>query len=162
MGYCTRIDRRTGRELLVCDSCGGTGEVRKRRCPFGYCYPPALCPACHLKHKHGRKATHRGFGCDAKHAAFVAERHREAELAAAGVPVRCSALNARTPDEPDRVHVLFRTGDGTIGRYMPKAVYDAHPLGAVVTLADYEATHGGPLPEAPTAFDFGGTSQRAG
>lgn len=160
MGYCTRVDRRTGRELLVCDRCGQTGGVRRRRCPFGYCYPPAFCRECHLREKWGHKATHRKHGCEEKHLAFAAKQQREAELVAAGVPVRRSALRADTPQQPDRVHVLFQTGDEMIGRYMPREVYHAHPLGATVTLADYEATHGAPLPEAPPEFDFGGATKR--
>lgn len=160
MGYCTRVDRTTGRESLVCDGCGRAGGVRRRRCPFGYCCSPALCRECHLRLKHGRKATHRKWGCDVKHAEFVADRERAKAFIAAGVPVRCSALGADTPDAPGRIHVLFQTASGTIGRYMPKAVYDAHPLGVTVTLADYEKTHDGELPEAPATFYFGGTSKQ--
>lgn len=160
MGYCTRVNPGTGREQFVCDACGRAGGVRRRRCPFGYCYPPAFCDDCHKAHAWGRKATHRERGCDVRHAEFVADRERAAASIAAGVPVRCSALAAGTPEEPGRVHVLFQTTGGTVGRYMPKAVYDAHPLGVTVTLADYEATHGGELPEAPAEFYFGGTSKQ--
>lgn len=162
MGYCTRVNPGTGREQFVCDSCGRPGGVRRRRCPFGYCPPPAFCNGCHKTHAWGRKATHQARGCDVKHAEFVADRERAAAFIAAGVPVRCSALGADTPDAPGRIHVLFQTSSGTIGRYMPKAVYDAHSLGVTVTLTDYETTHGGPLPEAPSTFSFGRTSKQVG
>lgn len=50
MGYC--FDPR-GR--IVCDSCGVSGGVRKRRCAYKvdglpYCPAPALCGPCYSKH----------------------------------------------------------------------------------------------------------------
>ena len=157
MGYCTQIDRITGRRVLVCDSCGRTGGARKRRCPFGYCPAPPLCQECHRKEQWGHKATHRAQGCEVAHIEFEAARQRELDLIAAGHMVRCAALIAGIPTEPDRVHVLFRVQDccgveTTVGRYMPRSVYNTHPLLDVRTLADYETTHGGPLPEAPPEF----------
>lgn len=147
MGYLTD---KSGR--LVCDRCAKTGGVRKRKCPFGYCPPPAFCGDCYKRDKFRDRAAHVAAGCEKKSLAFQADLKRRNELMAEGTPVRCAALNAATSEDPDRIHVLFREKDATVGRYMPKAVYRAHPIGVTVTLADYEATHGGILPDAPESF----------
>lgn len=75
MGYSYDQFRR-----LSCDRCGRVGGgVKKRRCPWGYCPPPALCNDCRdadaqsLSREH-----HRELGCEDNHNRFVA-REREAQ-----------------------------------------------------------------------------------
>jgi len=65
MGYIR--DRDTGK--LVCDACCAVG-ARKRLCPFGYCYPPALCDECEKKHRWTSKKRHPN--CEADSAAIRA------------------------------------------------------------------------------------------
>lgn len=62
MGFCTTINPRTGREVLVCDFCGGH-PARKIRCPYGYCQAWATCADCrragkHKKSSNGGSANH--------------------------------------------------------------------------------------------------------
>ena len=87
MGYSTDW---TGR--LACDSCGHSGGVRKRRCPYkvdhhdgtaplSYCMAPALCDACYkaeggLRGVHGERCRENAAKAqemaDAEHARLVA------------------------------------------------------------------------------------------
>lgn len=142
MGYC--YDAISG--MLVCDGCGKHGGVRKVRCPFGYCPPPALCQDCRTKHRaEFTKASHAECAREVE-----AMRRAEAETAAhlaAGRFVRAAALAV----DDGRVHVLFKGAGGQyVGRYMSPAAYRAFPLLAVKTIEDYAALE--PLIEAPADF----------
>lgn len=68
MGYCYCAGK------LVCDGCGKTGGVVKRKCPFGYCPPPALCKGCFTdpKNKAEWDAYHVEHHCE-EHAKYVRE-----------------------------------------------------------------------------------------
>lgn len=75
MGYCYGYNPKSGKyNLLSCDSCGNTGGVRRRKCPYTvagtslrsydgqrhalpYCPPPALCAKCFKDHG-GTKGIH--------------------------------------------------------------------------------------------------------
>lgn len=76
------------------------------------------------------------------------------ELARTDTPVRCAAVQRFTPDEPDRVHVLFRraSSGAMVGYYMAADTYHAISLGLVATPEDYEA-HGS-LTAAPDEFVY--------
>lgn len=56
MGFCTTINPRTGREVLVCDFCGGY-PARKIRCPFNYCQAWATCANCKTEGKHKQSSN---------------------------------------------------------------------------------------------------------
>ena len=47
MGFCYDMDG-----LLCCDFCGQSGQVRKIKCPYGWCQPWATCPECKSNGKH--------------------------------------------------------------------------------------------------------------
>lgn len=138
---------------LVCDECGKTGGVRKRPCPFGYCYPPALCGPCNTETGASRKARHVGLGCEKGHAEHVAREARRRALLEGGAALRCSARGETGPDGRYRVHVLFRKADGsTVGRYMGKETYDAIPLLVDATPEDFAKL--GAVTDAPAAFTW--------
>jgi len=131
MGFCY-----SGRKL-VCDLCGTAG-ARKVPCPFGYCPSTAVCPACRkdpAKSAKLAKAHHAARGCEAGMARVRAESAKRAALLAAGHWLRVAAFGPRGD-----VKVTFRNAAGAERSVMmAPAVYDAFPLGAPVTLADYEA-----------------------
>lgn len=140
MGYCYQGNR------LVCDCCSGAdGTVRKRRCPSGWCPPPAVCSTCWTDPVKRAEfdVYHLANHCADKHAEFAAHEQRRVDLIAAGVPVRCSARS----EGRDRVHVLFAAKDGPIGYYMAHATYDAIPLLDIATPDDYRKI--GDLEDAP-------------
>ena len=145
MGYCY-----TREGLLCCDSCGNAGGVRKARCPFGYCPPPALCVECRKTNAHKlTKAAHRGYGCEA---GIRKSQERDAlrrAYIAKGIPTRCSALSTG-----DKVHVLFQTGEygrECVGYTMSHEAYDAIPLLEVATPDDYRK-HGTLAPAPPDFY----------
>ena len=144
---------------LHCDKCDCSGGVRKRPCPFGWCPPCALCPACYreIRSTGGfSKQTH--GGCAMQQAAFRLEKIREQELLNEGRAVRCSALSV----EGGRVQVLFRLKDGTtIGRFMSGECYNAIPLMKVATPEDYEALGIGEIDIAPGEYQWGTTKRVA-
>lgn len=132
MGYSyTSVNGKCGR--LCCDSCGSDEKVRKVKCPYGWCPAPALCPDC--RHKHAHELTPAAHAqCKASVERSAALHERERQLLAAGIPVRCSALNAGD----NGVHVLFRLADGkTLGYYMEDETYAAIPYYQPATPDDY-------------------------
>lgn len=146
MGYCYGRSA-SGRYALCCDHCGKVG-ARKRRCPHGHCPAVALCKECNAGEP-GReyKRYHAANNCKAKHEAFVAKCAETERRIAAGEFLRCAAVMI---DVPGWVKVWFRgANEAERIRYMPKASYDAIPLGTDSTEADY-AAHG-PVLEAPPA-----------
>lgn len=134
---------------LVCDVCNAAG-ARKRKCPFGYCPSLAVCKTCWSGERFAKgawKASHKKYGCDAKHAACVAKEAKERAMLAEGKLLRCSALGKND----GTVHVLFKDKDGkTTGFLMASATYDAFPLGTPTTPDDYAAV--GPLTTAPGSY----------
>lgn len=86
------------RGRLACDSCGRTGETRKRPCPhkvttetgqvLRYCQAPALCGDCLRKHG-GTAGVHAGCkeGAAKSQARYDARRER---LAAGEAQVMCA------------------------------------------------------------------------
>ena len=129
MGYSYTADGK-----LCCDSCGKAGEVRKQRCPFGWCPARALCPECRRKKSASfTKEYHRKSGCE--------ERSKEFDLIAAGKQsmleqgkfVRASALSHH-----GKVKVLFRGLSGEIRAYfMSPKTYNAIPLLENALVEDY-------------------------
>ena len=74
MGYSYTMDGR-----LCCDACDEAGGVRRYRCPFNWCGPVALCPAC-AKGKY-RLTLHRAFhverGCQRQSEEYHASRRAQ-------------------------------------------------------------------------------------
>lgn len=153
MGYCYDENGK-----LVCDYCGNTGGgVRKRACPFGYCPPPALCTEDYANHfKDGRVEAHRKAGCEDNHNRFVANEAEGQRLQDEDQYIRCSALNVGD----ERVHVLFKCHQATIGYYMTTATYRALPLVANITPEMYQE-HGDVEP-APPVFEHSGMAYKQG
>lgn len=81
------------RGRLCCDACPVSGGVRKMRCPWGYCYPVALCAECRKKHKDklGKK-FHREQGCERKHEIAVQENRERQDKLNAGKLILSSAV----------------------------------------------------------------------
>lgn len=148
MGYCYSS---TG--ALVCDGCGDDQGVRKRRCTYGWCQPPALCSHCHTTkpEDHSR--------CKEPAAKWRANQDRRKELLDKGHYVRSSALGVGSGDDY-RVHVLFDNKNGdTIGYYMSKETYDKHPLSVPLVPGDFKKY--GEIEWAPATFyDMESTSKR--
>jgi len=146
MGYCYGSNG-----ALLCDGCGDDQGVKKRRCTYGWCQPPALCEHCHTT----KPANH--SRCKEPAARFRASEQRRKELLDKGHYVRCSALGVGSGDGY-KVHVLFgnKAGD-TIGYYMEKETYNRLPLTEPFLPADFEKY--GKLEWAPGTFDHGATSK---
>lgn len=147
MGYCYSFEG-----LLCCDICGKTGNVRKVKCPFGWCQSIAACPDCRKSHSHEfGKAAHQALGCEKYSKDFDAKERLKDQLMASGQAVRCSALSSPTDSDPERVHVLFRTASGAcIGFFMATATYHAYPL-LTPTVPDDYRKHG-ELTPAPSSY----------
>jgi len=135
--------------LLCCDICGYAGGVKRYPCPFGYCKRVAACEKCRKMHtKQFSKKHHRTHKCEANSIAFNEKIQKETNMITAGKPVRCSAKTIDT----DTVHVLFRTTQGTTGRYMTPATYHSIGLGSPATPDDF-AAHGTIVTAPDTFFD---------
>jgi len=122
---------------LCCDICGAAGAT-KVRCPFGYCPACAACANCKKTRKVDVFSREVHSECEVRAAEFRAEREHEAAVLASGKWVRKGALSI-----PGAVKVWFVNGAGeTLAVAMPSATYRAFPLGATVTLDDYEGSAG--------------------
>lgn len=141
---------------LVCDGCGSSGGVRKRRCPYTvtgtserspsgsrsaalpYCPPPAYCPACY-RERGGLRGVH-GARCREGAASMqAADDARQARLDAGDLGVvSASGASRYNPDiPPGWVKVTFGGAAGPSGwvEYgVPDARYDP---GARPFLSDY-------------------------
>jgi hypothetical protein len=128
MGYCYE-----GRKLC-CDVCGVAGGVRKRKCQYGYCTPPAVCKGCWPTARPRIRSV-----CDdscAPAAKKLAEsRRRERELLARGEFLRCSAVG-----RDETVEVWFRNAKGERRVFsMGRGTYRAIPLTRPATPECFQA-----------------------
>lgn len=114
---------------LCCDNCGKSGGVRRRKCTYGWCPPPAVCPDCW---KGGVRDKERRFHeerCKAPAAAYAAKERERQKLLVAGHYLRASACSTS-----DGVLVTFRNCDGDEREYlMHRDTYRAIPLGDAAT-----------------------------
>ncbi len=140
MGYCYDTNNR-----LCCDECGQAGGVLKRRCPFGWCPPAAVCDTCWKKTTKKGVKFHRELGCEKKSREYDATNARKDAMLKAGHYVRCSAMSVGN----ERVQVLFDNQHGdTIGRFMSSAVSAAGPNLEPATPESYMVF--GPIEDAPS------------
>lgn len=143
MGYCTD---RHGR--LCCDICGNAGEVRRVRCPYGYCPATAACPKCRKEHKRIFSAAHhREHGCKARHEECVRREAERVALLKEGRLLRCAAVK----DGPG-VKVWFESSKGRDHlRWMSAETYRAFDLLENVTLEQFDAV--GAVVESPELLE---------
>jgi hypothetical protein len=141
MGYCYE-----GRKLC-CDVCGVAGGVRKRKCSYGYCKPPAVCGECWKTYRVKFRA-----GCDdhcrTGKARFEAEKAAERALLDEGHYTRRSAVGDHDAPEgwTEAVKVWFRNKDGAEQVYrMEHETYRAVKLMQPATPFDF-AKHGKVVP----------------
>lgn len=122
---------------LCCDICSSSGEVRKYRCPFGWCQAVALCPKCRKEHpEYVSKDLHRKYGCEKSHQEAVKQEAERQSLLDSGKFVRCSALWHPERPEPN-VKVIFQGRSGEEAYWMSNKTYDSIPLLVNATPADY-------------------------
>jgi hypothetical protein len=131
MGYCYEGNR------LVCDACSvADGTVRKVRCKYGYCQPPAMCRGCRGDRE--KMATFRAYcdtNCREASAEFAAREARKEAMLDAGEYIRTSARST----ESGLVAVLFSNRAGEDKVYlMDTDTYRAVPILEVATIADFE------------------------
>ena len=108
MGYCYAI--RNGRHILACDSCGTAGNVRKRRCIYGWCQPPALCGPCYAT----LKPTLHGDACRISAEQYQAEKDAEQAILDGGDAISRTGWGSWHDAVPDGyVGRRFEYGDGT-------------------------------------------------
>jgi len=118
MGYCYRGKR------LVCDVCGNAdGTSRKRKCPYGWCYPPAICKSCWNKKEIRDKfhQYHADHECQKSSRETNEKYQKEQDMIDGGKYIRCSALSV----DDNIVHVIFRGKTNNTGRYMQRNTYRA-------------------------------------
>jgi hypothetical protein len=135
MGY--SYETRTGR--LCCDVCDKAGDVRKYKCPFGYCPAIALCPDCKAKHpEYVSKAGHRKQGCEKSMNKAISRERREQYMLDHGMFIRCSALSHHMLGL-SVVKVIFRNKSREEQAFfMAPETYHAIPLLRAATVSDYE------------------------
>lgn len=126
MGYC--YDTRTGQ--LVCDQCGTHGGVRKVRCTYGYCPPPALCGSCRSDRElMARHRAHCTEHCKPAAEEYAAEQAAKSAALATGAYIFCAAIR-----EGDRVRCTFRNQAGdTKDAVVERAVYERARASTVTT-----------------------------
>lgn len=131
MGYCYENGR------LVCDACSvADGTVRKVRCKYGYCPPPAMCKRCRGDRE--RMATFRAYcdaNCRVSSAEYKAREARKEALLDAGEFIRTSA----SLTESGLTAVTFTNRAGR----------------SMVYLMDSDTYRAVPILEAATVMDFG-------
>lgn len=121
---------------MCCDCCGKAG-AKKRRCHYGYCPPPAICPTCWDKPEIKESMSAKNHQkCKEWSAEHKAREEKEKALYAAGKVVRWSAIGI----EGGYVAVSFRASQFTrdAKKYiMKKEIYDSIPLLEPATPEDY-------------------------
>jgi hypothetical protein len=129
MGYCYEGRR------LCCDSCAVAGGVRKRRCKYNYCPPPALCAPCYAS-KRAKLREYCDTHCKPASERYAAQRARDQELLAAGHYLRRSAMGRS--DGSGLIDVRFRNLAGhEIVLAMPAETYRSRKLSEPSTPADF-------------------------
>jgi hypothetical protein len=141
MGFCTTINPRTNREVLVCDFCGAH-PAKRVRCPYNYCQKWAICASCRTAGK--AKLSSAGAGTHKEHCLPRSIECRDndakdAAIVATGAFVRRAALWHEGLGGTAYTRVLFRDKNGTEKyAHMARETYDAIPLSVTATVQDYE------------------------
>lgn len=137
MGFCTKINPYTNREVLCCDFCGksvgdlGIKFVRKKRCPFEYCQAYATCNECWSENN---KELHLKSKCDVYAREYEERERNKQRILDEGNFIVVSALS-----HDNGVKVIFRNKDN-----QEKAFWideDKYPLknhSETTTLKEYE------------------------
>lgn len=114
---------------LVCDSCGDSKGVRKRKCPhtvsgLPYCSPPALCSDCY-KQEGGIRIHDK---CKEPAAASQREDDEIAAQLAAGAFQRSTAWGDWRANVPEGLVGVKFVGSGGNEEYylLPDETYNAH------------------------------------
>ena len=148
MGYCYFASGPNSGER-ICECCQ-VNPGRLRKCQYGYCQSPAVCPACWPIRK-GEIKNYCFEHCKPASERFAALEAKRSELLAAGHYIRVAAMSV----SDGRVHVIFRNGAGQeIGCYMLASTYDAIPMLEPATREQYELVEGRPLESAPVKFVY--------
>lgn len=135
---------------LCCDECGKSGGVRKVKCPFGWCPPPALCAECKANPKLKvalTKEWHRKNGCEASMLRFQAENQYRAHLAETGHHVLKAGMSVKGTQ---MVHAIFSNGEEEIGALIPSHIYAKRA--EVTSLEIFEEVSGQTFERAPAKY----------
>lgn len=141
MGFCYGRNPFTNRMQLACDFCSKIGEVRKIKCPFGYCQAYATCKACKPLNN---KELHLRNKCDVYAKEYEENQLEKKRILEQGSFLRVSALghgkNEGTPEYVcEIVKVIFRNKDGLEKAFFMKPeTYNKVPLGNNATIEDYQ------------------------
>lgn len=119
---------------LCCDNCSQSGGVKKRRCTYNWCPPPALCDECYKALRTELKEYHKKH-CKQAHEEYQAQQQSEQELLAEGHFLRKAAMN-----DNGKVKVVFRNQEEK-EQYvlMDQKTYRTFPIGDPVTLEQFQA-----------------------
>lgn len=150
MGY--SYDMKT--KKLCCDCCGTAG-ARKRKCPHGWCPPPALCKKCNDAVRADGRWEKSHCGCEKSAKVWSDRKAVEADKLNRGEYVRRSAIKAG-----NLTHVVFRDKSGNcIGKFMTDETYCAIPIMTPASVSDFEKI--GALMDAPNVFQNGRVTKEA-
>jgi len=139
MGFTTKINWQTGREVLCCDFCGkslgdpGIKFVKKKSCPFGYCQAYATCNNCWPKNN---KKIHLDMYCDVRAKEFDDRESKKQRILDEGNFIVVSALGHNKG-----VKVIFRNKERQEKAFwIDEDKYPLKPLGQmnITTLKEYE------------------------
>ncbi len=119
---------------LVCETCGGL-NAKKKKCPFGWCKPTAICPECFAKIKRGWRKSHIEAGCQANSKAFDAREKLQTEIIASGRFLRISACTSTRPDK--KIKVIFKGADVEKAFFMTEEAYNSIPIRTPATIEDF-------------------------
>ncbi len=135
---------------VLCNYCDADRGVKTYTCPFRFCEQVAMCSDCGGAHpEHRTKVGHRSKGCEAGAAAAKASQVERRNLANAGRYLLTSSAHVG-----DGIyHVIFKSGDSKVGRFITADVYDRCGREENPTLDDCQRWAGGELPEAPADYD---------
>ena len=138
MGFVTKINPYTNREVLCCDFCGkSTGDygitfVRKKRCPFGYCQAYATCNLCWEKNN---KEMHLKSKCDVYSREYEERASKKLEILNQGNFIVVSALS----HDNFGVKVIFRNKDNQEKAFwIDEGKYPLKNHSETTTLKEYE------------------------
>lgn len=124
---------------LCCDFCGKSNpldNVRKIRCPYGWCQAWACCKACKDKKLHLASScggtTHKET-CKASSIEYQKKQDEKQALIEAGYFLRVSALS-----HGKMCKVIFRGKESQKAYWMTNDTYENIPLGLNATVETYE------------------------